>query len=66
VGCAIVALKEHETLTLEELRAFCQTRLAKYKIPAFLLTVDALPRNATGKVLKPDLRQIASTKIEYR
>jgi len=66
VGCAIVALKDHETLTLEELRAFCQTRLAKYKIPAFLLTVDALPRNATGKVLKPDLRQIASTKIEYR
>ncbi|MGE6696718.1 acyl-CoA synthetase [Hyphomonas sp. NPDC076900] len=64
VGCAIVALKSQETLTLEELHAFCQSKLAKYKIPAHLLTVEALPRNATGKVLKPVLRQTASDLIE--
>ena len=66
VGCAVIALKEQEALTLEELRAFCQTRLARYKIPAFLLMVEALPRNATGKVLKPALREVVSTKLEFR
>ena len=66
VGCAVIALKEQEALTLEELRAFCQTRLARYKIPAFLLIIEALPRNATGKVLKPALREVVSTKLEFR
>ena len=40
----------------EELTAFCKTRLAPYKMPKKFLAVDALPRNATGKVLKTILR----------
>ena len=56
-GCAIVALKEGTTLDLKSLLDFCEGKLAAYKHPLHLVLVDALPRNATGKVLKYQLRQ---------
>ena len=34
----------------------CLKHLAKFKVPADIAIVDALPRNATGKVLKRELR----------
>jgi fatty-acyl-CoA synthase len=39
----------------------CSRRLAKYKVPRDFVLVDALPRNAAGKVLKTRLREIAAT-----
>jgi long-chain acyl-CoA synthetase len=41
---------------VEELRAFAQERLAKFKVPVEFVFVHELPRNAGGKVLKADLR----------
>jgi fatty-acyl-CoA synthase len=55
-GCAVVALKSGMTVSLEDLRSHCGDRLAKFKHPTRLEIVDALPRNATGKVLKFELR----------
>lgn len=49
---AVVALHDGHHLTLEELRAFAQPLLARYKLPLRLHVVDALPRNPAGKVLK--------------
>jgi acyl-CoA synthetase (AMP-forming)/AMP-acid ligase II len=45
-----------------ELQAFLADRLAPFKVPSrWLITEDALPRNAAGKFLKRDLRdQLAS------
>jgi acyl-CoA synthetase (AMP-forming)/AMP-acid ligase II len=40
-----------------ELIAFCREHLAAYKCPRSVQPVDALPRNATGKVLKTQLRR---------
>ncbi|MGO9421674.1 AMP-binding protein, partial [Roseiarcus sp.] len=54
---AVVALKPGQSLTLEELRAFAEASLAHYKLPKRLEIVSALPRNATGKILKYQLRQ---------
>jgi fatty-acyl-CoA synthase len=54
---AVVACKPGESLALDELRAFCEGKLAHYKQPLALCPVDALPRNATGKVLKTELRE---------
>ncbi|MCP5166437.1 MAG: long-chain fatty acid--CoA ligase [Pseudomonadales bacterium] len=54
---AVVALHEGESLTLEELRAFAEPFLAKYKLPLRLHLVDALPRNPAGKVLKFVLKE---------
>lgn len=43
--------------TVADLRAFLDTRLARYKHPADVLVVDALPRNPAGKVDKGHLRE---------
>ncbi len=52
---AFVELRQSATLSVDELRSFCAERLADYKVPRKITFVDALPRNATGKVLKREL-----------
>lgn len=44
----------------EELIAFCGTRLASYKKPTQVVVLDELPRNASGKITKPPLRQMVT------
>ena len=56
--CAVVVLKEGETLELDELRAhLAGQQVAAYKLPERLERVDALPRNPVGKVLRRFLRE---------
>lgn len=55
-GLAIVALLSPEAATEADLMAHCRQNLAKFKCPARIVFVDALPRNATGKIHKPSLR----------
>jgi fatty-acyl-CoA synthase len=57
VGKAIVVVKAGHELTQEEVIAFCEGKLARYKIPRSVAFVDALPRTAAGKVLKRELRE---------
>jgi malonyl-CoA/methylmalonyl-CoA synthetase len=52
---AAVVLNNGDTLDLPSLRAWAQRSLAAYKVPSRLLVLDALPRNAMGKVMKPSL-----------
>ncbi len=52
---AAAILHEGRTLKLDELRAFCKERLAPYKVPTVLQIVVDLPRNAMGKVQKPEV-----------
>jgi fatty-acyl-CoA synthase len=54
---AVAALVPGASLTVEELREWGTTRLARYKLPTILIVMDALPRNASGKVLKTALRR---------
>ena len=53
---AVVALRTDATATSEEIMEFCGSRLASFKLPKTLEFVDALPRNAAGKVLRRELR----------
>jgi acyl-CoA synthetase (AMP-forming)/AMP-acid ligase II len=53
---AVVALRTDSTATSEEIVEFCSSRLASFKLPKTLEFVDALPRNAAGKVLRRELR----------
>jgi fatty-acyl-CoA synthase len=57
VGKAIIVLKEGQSVSEEEIIAFCQGRLARYKIPKSVAFMDVLPRTAAGKVLKRELRE---------
>jgi acyl-CoA synthetase (AMP-forming)/AMP-acid ligase II len=51
-----VALRPGAVVTAEELAAHCGQRLATYKVPAEFRFTDALPVNASGKILKRELR----------
>ncbi|MEV4305655.1 MULTISPECIES: acyl-CoA synthetase [unclassified Nonomuraea] len=53
---AAVVLREGAGLTAAELNAFLRERLAAFKTPKNVVFVDALPKNASGKVLKRELR----------
>lgn len=57
VAVALV-LRTGETIDLPSLRAWAKQFLAPYKLPSWLLVMDALPRNAMGKVLKPAVAAI--------
>ena len=56
VGLAVLALKPGMTIDRATVVEHCVSRLAKFKVPNDIAIVPALPRNATGKVLKRELR----------
>ncbi|MGJ5202586.1 acyl-CoA synthetase [Bradyrhizobium sp. HKCCYLR20261] len=60
-GMAIVAIKPGQSLSEAEIFAHCQANLARFKCPRTVRFVDALPRNATGKIHKPTLRKSFAT-----
>ena len=55
---AAVALKGDGDMTLDALKSWCDGKLSSYKVPKQLRVVDALPRNAMGKVVKPSLKPL--------
>ncbi|WP_423798554.1 acyl-CoA synthetase [Neobacillus sp. SAB-20_R2A] len=55
---AVVALKDSsQKITVADLEKFLDGKIARFKMPKQLEIVEALPRNATGKILKTVLRQ---------
>ena len=56
--CAALVLARQGALTLEQLRDWSRERLAPYKMPSRMIELDELPRNAMGKVVKPDLSKL--------
>lgn len=63
VGVAVV-LKAGENLTEDALRAHCAAIMAKHKVPRYVwFRSEPLPRNASGKFLKKDLRDELAPKL---
>ena len=60
VPLAFVAPAEGQTLQEKELLQFIQSKLAAYKTPKQIIFMPALPKNATGKILKTELRKLAA------
>ena len=56
--CVGAELRPGVSLTREELSAWAKERLAPYKVPRDLRVVPALPRNAMGKVVKPEVAKL--------
>lgn len=54
---AAVVLRDGAAISSGELIAWCRERLARYKVPATVSFVEALPRNATGKLQRRLLRE---------
>ncbi|MEZ5572135.1 MAG: o-succinylbenzoate--CoA ligase [Halioglobus sp.] len=53
---AIIVPAPGASPTVESLKAYCKENLAGYKVPQLYELVDSLPRNPSGKLLKPQLR----------
>jgi acyl-CoA synthetase (AMP-forming)/AMP-acid ligase II len=53
---AVVVLKRGAAATGEELRDFCRSFIANYKVPRSVAFVDAMPLSGAGKILKRQLR----------
>ncbi len=56
--CAAVELRPDTSLGLEDVQNWTRARLAPYKVPRALRCVTSLPRNAMGKVVKPDVAKL--------
>jgi fatty-acyl-CoA synthase len=63
---AWVKLKPGATATEEELRAFCRSRIAHYKVPRYVVFVDEYPTTVTGKVQKFKLREMGIERFALR
>jgi acyl-CoA synthetase (AMP-forming)/AMP-acid ligase II len=63
VPVAFVVLHEGAALEAEELISFCRERLAGFKTPKGVTIIDQLPRNPSGKVLKRELRELATKEV---
>lgn len=64
VVAAIIVRREGQAFGADDLMAWCESKMSSYKAPRLIRFVDALPRNAMGKVTKPDLRiMLASERV---
>jgi long-chain acyl-CoA synthetase len=66
IPAAFVVLRHDATLAASDLREFCRLSLAAYKVPRQIHFVDSLPENATGKILKRELRNLTLTRTSSR
>ncbi|PID13865.1 long-chain fatty acid--CoA ligase [Sporosarcina sp. P34] len=58
---AVIVTKSNETIDLKELDIYCREHLAAFKIPRKAVFQDELPRNASGKLMKFQLREWVSS-----
>jgi fatty-acyl-CoA synthase len=60
---AWIQLRSGETASADEIRTYCQGRIAHYKIPRYIEFVDEFPMTVTGKLQKFRMREIAAQKL---
>ncbi len=64
--CAWIVVKEGQTVTEDDIRAFCQGQIAHYKIPRYIRFVDDFPMTVTGKVQKFAIRRAMIEELGLR
>ena len=60
VGAAFVVTASGDPTAADDIKAWCRDEMANYKVPRLVRVVDALPVNATGKVVKDELRSLVA------
>jgi len=66
VGCAMIVVRPDAQFHRTDIDRLCAGKLARFKQPAHVIVLDALPRNGTGKVLKHELRKmVESGEVRY-
>ncbi|MFH1135821.1 MAG: long-chain fatty acid--CoA ligase, partial [Pseudomonadota bacterium] len=59
-----IVKKPGESLTEQEVLAFCRERLAPYKVPKYMEFMDELPKSAVGKILRRELKDREKKTLE--
>jgi long-chain acyl-CoA synthetase len=57
IACVVLTPETVDQVTDNDLRKFCQERLSPLMVPAAIHFYEELPKNAAGKILKPQLRE---------
>jgi fatty-acyl-CoA synthase len=57
-GLVAIVPESGVTVTLEQVRSFAYGKLARFKLPTALIVLDSLPRSATAKISRPQIREI--------
>ena len=63
---ACVILKEKDSLTVDELKEYILSHMAKHKVPKYIDFVDKFPTNAAGKILKYKMREDAVERLKIK
>jgi fatty-acyl-CoA synthase len=61
---AAIVMRPGKTLDIDELREFCEPKLARYKLPRRIHPMAELPLNGAGKILKAEIRKIVASELE--
>ena len=64
VGCACVVLRAGVEISSQELLAWARANMANYKVPRHVLWCEDFPLNASNKVLKRELAQMAVARLQ--
>jgi len=57
---AFVVSQKGQSLRYDELISYCKEQLPEFKVPRYIVLMDELPKNATGRVKKGELRKMGS------
>jgi fatty-acyl-CoA synthase len=61
--CAWVRLRDGESVSEDDIRGFCRSNLAHFKVPRYVMFVDAFPMTVTGKIRKVEMREVSVQKL---
>ncbi len=60
---ACIILKDGCSMTVEEMREYIMSHMARHKVPRYIEFVDNFPKNAAGKILKYKMREDFAKKL---
>jgi fatty-acyl-CoA synthase len=63
---AVIVVKAGQSLSEEQVLAFCRANMASFKAPKQVVFAEALPKNPSGKLLKRQLRQAHAALFDGR
>ena len=61
---ACIVLREGQKVSEEQMREYMTGRIARHKVPRYIVFVDSFPMNAAGKILKYKMREDAVRMLE--
>ena len=64
--CAWIIAKPGQSVTEDDIRAFCQGQIAHYKVPRYIRFVEAFPMTVTGKIQKFKIRETMMQQLQLQ